>query len=173
MGAMVMVCPLQPAQISKIDVQYFGLDHQQHIGTLIVNKKVAIEVQQIFMHLDNARFPIAKIKPLINYPNEEAAMSDNDTFALTCRYIANSNIISNHSFGLAIDINPVFNPYVKGKIIVPENGLSYINRSNLMPGMIKNNDTVVQTFAHYGWRWGGNWKSLKDYQHFEKYSHSI
>ncbi len=165
---MITGCPINPDQLSHVNVPYFGLDHEQHAGILVVNKNVAQEIQQIFATLDQAHFPIAKIKPLSDYNNEDEALADNDTFAFSCRYILRSTKLSKHSFGIAIDINPVFNPYIKGNLIIPLQGAPYIQRDTVVPGMIINNDVVVQTFAQYGWHWGGKWKTLKDYQHFEK-----
>jgi len=81
--------------------------------------------------------------------------------------------LSNHSKGLAIDINPLYNPYVKtnknGKIIIsPEKGKKYADRKQSFPYKIDKNDLCYKEFIKHGFIWGGAWKSLKDYQHFEK-----
>lgn len=164
--------PLYCASIHElvdVKVNYWGLDQQTHTGILEVNQLVAQQVKQIFQSLYQAKFPIAKIQPLSAYQNNDAqALADNDTFAFSCRYMTGSTqYLSMHSFGLAIDINPLLNPYVKGDLILPPQGKAYLHRSSAVPGMIVNNDIVVQTFKKYGWIWGGNWKSPKDYQHFE------
>jgi len=69
-----------------------------------------------------------------------------------------------HAYGYALDINPMQNPYIKGKIVVPPGALYDINK----PGTLISSSPVVKIFIRLGWTWGGNWKSLKDYQHFEK-----
>ena len=76
--------------------------------------------------------------------------------------------MSNHAYGLAIDLNPKVNPYVKNDLVLPTNGLAYVNRDQHVLGIIKKNDAVYQLFTSHGWTWGGDWTSLKDYQHFEK-----
>jgi hypothetical protein len=151
-------------------VSYFGFDNQVHQGALIVNKKIAPEVSIIFKNLLQQRFPIQKIQPAYIYKgDDQAAMADNDTSAFNCRPITGqSKAFSMHSYGIAIDINPVMNPYVKGNIILPTAGKAYLDRSKNSKGMIHKNDAVYNLFEHYGWQWGGNWQSLKDYQHFEK-----
>jgi hypothetical protein len=166
----VMACPVGSDQLMNINVTYWGFDQKSHVGTLVINKKVAPEIMEIFATLHQAKFPIEKIQPLVGYHyNENKAMQDNDTFAFNCRAITNHNsILSKHSYGIAIDINPLQNPYIKGETIFPPEGKPYIDRNAAVIGTIVDSDIVVQTFKKYGWQWGGNWKSLKDYQHFEK-----
>ena len=79
--------------------------------------------------------------------------------------------MSYHALGLAIDINPLQNPYVRGSVIEPIEGKPFVNREQKVPGMIFENDAAVRAFKKRGWKWGGNWKKTKGYydlQHFEK-----
>ncbi len=73
---------------------------------------------------------------------------------------------SEHAYGTALDLNPVQNPYVTSSTVLPPAGRSYLDRSNDRPGMVVRGDVVVRSFAAQGWEWGGDWSSLKDYQHF-------
>ena len=73
-----------------------------------------------------------------------------------------------HSYGLAIDINPLINPYVKGDYISPKEAKPYVDRSQIKLGMIDKDDLCYKLFTKYGWKWGGIWNTVKDYQHFEK-----
>ena len=91
----------------------------------------------------------------------------NDTASFACRPSTGSTTTwSRHAYGLAIDVNPFHNPYVKGAVVLPELATAYLDRGNVRPGMIVSNDVVVRAFRSIGWEWGGDWKTLKDYQHF-------
>lgn len=168
--AAVLTCPISPHDLVNLQLPYWGLDHQTHQGILVVNKTVEDQVIQIFEILYQAKFPIAKMKPLEDYDNnDQKALEDNDTFGYSCRTITGyKNLFSKHAYGLAVDINPVFNPYIKNNIILPSNSKFYINRNLNQPGMIHPNSVVTDAFEEYGWQWGGYWHSQKDYQHFEK-----
>ncbi|WP_129598357.1 M15 family metallopeptidase [Anaerophilus nitritogenes] len=156
--------------LAYVKICYVGFDDQDHQGELIVHKKVAKEVVEIFEELYKAKFPIEKIKLIDKYgASDELSMQDNNTSAFCFREVTGSSKnLSKHSYGIAIDINPIQNPYIKGKKISPLQGKQYINRLNMQKGMIFKNDVCYNAFKSRGWTWGGDWKSLKDYQHFEK-----
>jgi len=88
------------------------------------------------------------------------------TDAYACRPVRDSKVWSQHSYGLAVDVNPFQNPYQKGKIVLPELATSYLDRGAVRPGMILPDGPVVRAFAAIGWKWGGDYHSLKDYMHF-------
>ena len=96
-------------------------------------------------------------------------MLSNNTSGFNYRTVTGGKKLSKHSYGFAIDINPVQNPYFKGKVVLPEGAI--YNPSK--PGTLTSDCVVVKTFIRLGWDWGGNWKSLKDYQHFEKVLNKI
>ena len=152
-------------QLTLVNVKYYGFDSLIHRGQIIVNKSVEGDVIEIFEELLKEKFPIEKVIPIKHYNwNDDLSMQDNNTSSFNYRTIANSNRMSAHSLGLAIDINPRINPYIKGEKISPSNG-SY-NRSKL--GTITDTTTCFKIFKKYGWKWGGNWRYSKDYQHFSK-----
>lgn len=96
-------------------------------------------------------------------------MEDNNTSVFCSRAVVGwPGVFSEHSYGGAIDINPLFNPCIKGAVIYPAQGASFVDRNQNLPGMIHENDACYQAFTKRGFRWGGHWHSLKDYQHFEK-----
>ncbi len=110
-------------------------------------------------------FPIEKVVPIVAYGwDDETSMRDNNTSAFNYRFVQGTEILSNHSYGRAIDINPLFNPYVKGSVVQPH-GATY---SPARSGTIVDKDSVVLLFEGVGWTWGGHWQNLKDYQHFER-----
>ncbi len=152
-----------------LTVTHWGFDDNRYYGELIVNKAIADEVLEIFKELYEAEYPIYKMVLVDEYDaDDEISMIENNTHVFNYRKVKGSNAISNHSYGLAIDINTIQNPYVKGSIIAPEAGSDYLDRNDVRKGMIIKGDVCYNAFVSRGWIWGGSWNSLKDYQHFEK-----
>lgn len=166
--------PLDPTVISYDELRYLtvlhhGYDGFVHVGELIVNVCVADEVLQIFKELYLMGYPIEKMRVMSCYGgSDELSMEDNNSSAFNFRYMTDGGKLSYHAYGLAIDLNPKVNPYIKEELVLPVNGKEYVNRNKCVLGMIKKDDAVYQLFKRYGWTWGGDWTSLKDYQHFEK-----
>ena len=153
--------------LAIIDVEFLGFDSLIHNGLLIVNKGVINEVQQIFLLLLKERFPIEKIYPMTLYDwSDLNSMKDNNTSCFNYRNKVHGHSLSMHAYGLAIDINPMLNPYlnIKSGKITPDKATYDLSKK----GTIHANSIVVKIFEQYGWHWGGYWKSNKDYQHFEK-----
>jgi hypothetical protein len=155
-----------------ITLSHYGFDHCVHTGELIVHAAIAQKIICIFQELFNAEYPIEKMILVDDYDADDIrSMSDNNSSAFNFRFIEGTTKLSNHSKGLAIDINPLYNPYVRtvnGVVsILPENGSAYANRSYPCPYYIHKNDICYQIFLKYGFTWGGDWTISKDYQHFE------
>lgn len=163
-------CPLGLNELSSVEISYWGFDQQVHQGVLIVNHHVAKEVVDIFREIFQQKFPIEKIVPIDYYHGDDKkAMLANDTSAFLCRKMTRKpHRFSTHSYGTAIDINPVQNPYVIGNYVEPTTAKAYLNRKLIKKGMITKGDVVYNAFKRHGWRWGGDWHHIKDYQHFEK-----
>jgi D-alanyl-D-alanine carboxypeptidase len=162
--------PIKLEDLAYLKITYFGFDGKPHLGCMIVHKKVAKEVLEIFQGLYRAKFPIEKIALIDDYgADDNRSMSANNSSALCVRPLTGEKHgFSRHSYGLAIDINPLQNPYVKGKTVSPAAGKNYLDRTKPRQGMIIKGDVCYNAFIARGWQWGGEWKSLKDYQHFEK-----
>ncbi len=161
--------PIDLEELAYVEITYWGFDEQPHLGELIVNREVADEVVSIFQDIYEARFPIEKIKLIDEYDaNDDLSMEDNNTSAFCFRIVTGGKSFSKHSYGVAIDINPIQNPYVSGHVVSPEKGREYLNREDIRRGMVVKDDEVYNAFKSRGWTWGGEWNSLKDYQHFEK-----
>jgi hypothetical protein len=163
-------CPVEPAQLRRVGVDHIGFDGQPHRGELIVNEGLVPEVITIFEQLYRLGFPIEKIRTADHYPaaDDELSMEDNNTSAFNCRGIPGTNRWSQHAYGRAIDLNPLLNPciYASGAF-QPQNAAPYLDRSRTDPGLLHNGDPAVRVFTDRGWRWGGNWTTPIDYQHFE------
>ena len=153
-------------ELSLINVYYLGYDSLVHRGQLVCHKSVANELKEIFIELYKIKFPIESVRPISLFEwNDEISMSSNNTSCFNYRTVSNSNKLSEHSKGLAIDLNPKYNPYISSKgVISPKNG--EYNNKNI--GTIIVDSKVISIFRDKGWKWGGNWKRSKDYQHFSK-----
>lgn len=163
-------CPVQPEDLRQLTLTYWNFERKPSTGILIVHKDLALEVSQIFRDLFRDGFLIEKMVPVDDYQGDDnASMAANNTSAFNCRDITGqTGKFSNHSWGRAIDINPLTNPYIKGEKVLPPEGRQYLDRSRAHPGSILNGSLTVKRFARAGWQWGGNWKDRQDYQHFEK-----
>tara|TARA_B100000768_G_scaffold175147_1_gene186218 strand:+ start:79 stop:735 length:657 start_codon:yes stop_codon:yes gene_type:complete len=153
-------------ELSLINVYYLGYDSLVHRGQLVCHKSVANELKEIFIELYKIKFPIQSVRPISLFEwNDEISMSSNNTSCFNYRTVSKSNKLSEHSKGLAIDLNPKYNPYISSKgVISPKNG--EYNNKNI--GTIIVDSKVISIFKDKGWKWGGNWKRSKDYQHFSK-----
>ena len=162
------------SELRYLRVLHIGFDGKTYIGELIVNQSIAEDILEIMSELYAQSYPIEKMVLIDAYgADDERSMSDNNTSAFNYREIAGSSKLSKHALGLAIDINPKYNPYVKdsgtGELHVsPANGADYADRDWDFPYKITEGDLCLQLFQEHGFAWGGNWNSVKDYQHFEK-----
>lgn len=163
-------CPVPLEQLAYLQLSYWGFDNKTHTGKLIVNQELAHEVVDIFKELYHHHFPIQRMELMDTFYGDDAAsMVANNTSAFNCREVTGrAGEYSQHSYGRAIDINPLMNPYVKGNLVLPPEGTVYVERAHPDPGQIVNGDIVYQTFIKHGWDWAGGWFDLQDYQHFEK-----
>lgn len=163
-------CPVAINHLRYLVLDYWGYDEKPHQGAMIVNQVLAQEVRAIFDALYQHHFPIERIDLMEHYQGDDLlAMQNNVTSAFNCRAVTgNPNAFSQHSYGRAIDINPLVNPYVKGAKVSPEQGRIYVSRHTPFKGKITVTSLVYKEFRKHGWSWGGRWPDLQDYQHFEK-----
>lgn len=163
-------CPVPPNDLRQLTITYRDFQGAPRTGTLIINKDLASETLRIFQDLFAHRFQIERMEPIEEYGgSDDASMAANNTSAFNCRDATGKpGVFSNHSWGRAIDINPLTNPYVKGSKVLPPEGRRYLDRTREFKGSILKNGYVVQEFEKAGWTWGGRWPDRQDYQHFEK-----
>lgn len=156
-------------ELNYLRITYYDYEGNKHIGEMIVNAKIADEVLEIFKELYDVKYPIYQMKLVDEYNGSDYdSIEANNTSSFNYRYIENTTTLSNHAFGLAIDINPIENPYVLDGNVEHAKSEEYINRSKFKIGMVTPDDECVKIFKKYGWTWGGDWINPKDYQHFEK-----
>ena len=162
-------CPVAPAQLRRLRVRYWGFDRRAHTGSAIVNARAVRPLTRVFARLYARRFPIRRMRPVDAYGGrDERSLAADNTAAFNCRYAVASGPKrwSVHAYGLAIDVDPVENPYVLGGTVHPRAGRAYLDRSRVRRGMAVRGGVLVQAFASVGWSWGGRWASSPDYQHF-------
>ncbi|MBQ9488289.1 MAG: M15 family metallopeptidase [Selenomonadaceae bacterium] len=165
-------CTLPVEDLRYLHVLHKDLQGNTHEGEIICNAYIAYDLIDIFQKLYLANYPIEKIKLVDEYnADDELSMRDNNSSCFNFRFISHTKRISKHGLGLAVDINTLYNPFVKysdGKrILEPATAEKYLDREKDFPYKITENDLCYKLFIEHGFEWGGNWKSLKDYQHFE------
>jgi D-alanyl-D-alanine carboxypeptidase len=162
-------CPVAPAQLRRVRLSYWGFDGRAHTGALVVNASAVGDVVRVFRRLYEGRFPTRRMRPIDAYRGvDERSLAADNTAAFNCRYAVapGPKRWSVHAYGLAIDIDPVENPYVLNGRVHPRAGRAYLNRSRIRPGMAYRGGLLVNAFAAAGWQWGGRWTASPDYQHF-------
>lgn len=167
-------CTVSRNELRLVNVLHIDFEGNTQQGEIICNKAIADDLCEIFHELYRQRYPIERIRPIDYYnADDELSMQANNTSCFCYRVVNGSNKLSAHALGMAIDVNPLYNPYVKRRkdgtlIIQPKTGRPYTNRKRSFKYKITHQDLVYRLFAQHGFTWGGDWRSLKDYQHFEK-----
>lgn len=167
-----------------IKVLHYNFYHQIQVGELVVNQAIAEDCRQIFMELFQEEYEINSMYLIDRYYEKDQArngeqvdissINDDNTSAFHYRKIAGTEVLSNHAYGMAIDINPLENPYVKEAdlqqtVASPYKDYnSYKDRTAQRAHMISKDDACYRIFKSHGFQWGGEWNGNKDYQHFEK-----
>ena len=163
--------------LKYLNVLYVDFDGETQEGEIVCNAAIAEDLTEIFHELYKADYRIERIRLIDEYnADDNLSMEDNNTSSFCYRVVENTTRLSNHAYGMAIDINPFYNPYVvynsEGTRITPVGSEIYADRSDAVmnPYRIDKNDLVYKLFKEHGFTWGGDWNSCKDYQHFEKKS---
>src|SRR6266540_4281247 len=162
-------CPVPPAQLRRLRLSYWGFDGEPHTGTLVVNTTAVNDLVRVFSRLYAARFPVRRMRPIDAYGgNDERSLAADNTSAFNCRFAVGPGPRrwSTHAYGLAVDVNPVENPYLEGRRVHPRAGRAYLDRTDVRPGMAVRGGLLVRAFSAVDWQWGGRWRGTPDYQHF-------
>ncbi|MGD9545591.1 MAG: M15 family metallopeptidase [Methylocystis sp.] len=162
-------------QLVLLRVPYLDFDGASQTGSLIVARSVAKAVAGAFQDIyDSGKFRIYRMSLIDEFDGDDArSMAANNTSGFNCR-TTDRGAMSRHAYGMAVDINPVQNPYREGNLTEPEAGRAYDRpdkRRRDIVGIIVDGDVVTRAFARQGWRWGGHWKRSVDYQHFSNDGH--
>ena len=162
------------ADLRYLRISHYDLEGRTHVGELICNKLIAQKLLTIFRELYASHYPIQRMRLPDNYDaDDERQMRANNTSCFCYRNVSGSKNLSKHARGLAIDINPLYNPYVRyskkdgHQIVEPATGKPYVDRKADYPYKITTTDLCYKLFIKHGFSWGGAWRTMKDYQHFE------
>ncbi len=164
-------CFIPRENLRYLHVLHTDYDKKTHEGEMVCNKEIARELVEIFRYLYAAEYPIEKMRLIDDYDaDDERSMGDNNSSAFCFRVVAGTAHLSRHAYGMAVDINPLYNPYVKPEKFTPVNAGAYVDRTADFPYKIarENEDYALTLFEAYGYFWGGEWGEVHDYQHFEK-----
>jgi poly-gamma-glutamate synthesis protein (capsule biosynthesis protein) len=175
-GSWRIGCPVPLSDLRYVTLTYYDFDDVERQGEMILHYIVAKDVVDIFAKLHKMRYPIRRMRLVSDYrANDYRSIEADNTSAFNCRLATGSKKWSNHSYGKAIDLNPIENPYISRrghishkkslKFRVRDRGRSTLPSDR---AVIKKDSIVVKLFEEKGWRWGGNWRGIKDYQHFDK-----
>jgi len=156
-------------ELRYLTIPYYDYEGKVQIGEMVCNKVIARDLLYVFRDLFSVQYPIASIRLVDDFgASDEASMQANNTSCFNYRKVFGTMGLSKHAFGLAVDINPLQNPCVKGNRVQPSTAMEYVDRTKEFPHKIDDNDYCRKVFATHGFQWGGNWRGSKDYQHFEK-----
>ncbi|MBY3151139.1 M15 family metallopeptidase [Rhizobium laguerreae] len=162
-------CPRR-GELVLLSIPYVDFEGKEKTGRMVVHRDVAAEVLAIFEDLHRQKYPINSIRLIDDFHgDDDASMAANNTSAFNCRLVPGSAALSMHSQGRAVDINPVQNPFIWRGTVRPPSGASFDGKAERIkrkPGVITAGDGVTTAFSKRGWKWGGDWFSMKDYQHF-------
>jgi len=168
-------CPLTLEDLRYLRIRHKNFRGKEQWGELVVHKEVASEVVKIFEALYHADYPIYQMRLVSDFGgNDWRSIEADNTSAFNCRKATGSKQWSKHSYGRAIDINPIENPYIaRNGHISHKASLAYRKRVHQKDttedrALLLYNDKAVKIFKQYGWEWGGDWKGVKDLQHFSK-----
>lgn len=167
-------CTVRRADLRYLRLSHVDADKKEHVGEMVCNKAIANDLLEIFRELYRQKYPIQHIRLIDDYEaDDERAMRDNNTSSFCYRKISGSTKLSKHAMGMAVDINTLYNPYVRtGKdgrrIVEPATAVKYVDRRKSFPYKIVKGDLLYRLFLQHGFKWGGSWRTVKDWQHFEK-----
>ncbi len=168
-------CPVPLSDLRYLQMPYRGFDGKEHRGEMVVHKAVAKEVVALFESLYAQGYPIHQMRLVSDFGgNDWQSIEADNTSAFNCRKATGSKKFSRHSYGKAIDINPIENPYIsRNGHISHKASYAYKKRRHRTNtpkdrAVLLQNDRTVRLFKQYGWKWGGEWQRVKDYQHFWK-----
>ena len=167
-------CTVRRADLRYLRLSHFDAEKKEHVGEMVCNKAIANDLLEIFRELYRQKYPIQRIRLIDDYEAEdERSMRDNNTSCFCYRTVSGTTKLSKHATGMAVDINTLYNPYVRtGKdgrrIVEPATATEYVDRRKSFPYKIVKGDLLYRLFLQHGFTWGGSWRTMKDWQHFEK-----
>ena len=167
-------CTVARTDLRYVKALHYDAEGKLRIGEMVCNKAIANDLVEIFRELFRQHYPIERMVLIDNYDaDDERSMRDNNSSCFCYRRVAGSKTLSKHATGMAVDINTLYNPYARKRsdgswFIQPATAKPYCDRTKQFPYKIVSGDLCCRLFKQHGFRWGGDWKAYKDYQHFDK-----
>lgn len=167
-------CTIPRTQLCRLRLIHTTAEGRIRLGEMVCNRAIAHDLLSIFRSLYAAHYPIERVTLIDDYgADDERSMTANNSSCFNYRPVAGSHKLSAHSRGMAVDINPLYNPCCRTRrdgrrIIQPAKGRQYADRAVSSPYRIQSGDLLQRLFLAHGFTWGGTWRTVKDYQHFEK-----
>jgi hypothetical protein len=159
-------CPVPIRKLRLVRVSIHKFDGSVRQGRMIIHRRGAHDIVTVMHKLWRVGYPIRRMRLIDAYgADDDRSMAADNTSAFNCRYVSGTTRWSMHAYGLAVDLNPVENPYVAGSHVSPAKGAKCADRC-CHPAIVHAGDAVVRAFASVGWGWGGSWSGARDYQHF-------
>ena len=164
-GATIRLSELRYLRLSYVD-----FDGESRTGEMVCNAAIAQDLLEIFQALYEAEYPIRSILLVDDFGgSDDESMKADNTSCFNFRTVPGSTNLSRHALGMAVDVNPLENPYINVRgVVMPDEGRPYVDRSRDFPHKITRDDLCCRLFLEHGFTWGGSWANRKDYQHFEK-----
>lgn len=167
-------CTISRRSLRYLRILHCDAEGRTHVGEMVCNERIAADLLSIFRQLYEARYPIERMVLIDDYDaDDERSMTANNSSCFNFRRMTTGKTLSKHAQGLAVDLNPRYNPYIKRRkdgtmMISPTAGRLYADRKHPSKYQIKAGDLCHRLFLEHGFKWGGAWRYSKDYQHFEK-----
>lgn len=158
------------SELRYLRLSYVGFDGAPQTGEMVCNAAIAQDLLEIFQALYEAGYPIRSILLVDDFGgSDDESMKADNTSCFNFRTVPGSKSLSRHAFGMAVDVNPLENPYInRSGVVMPAEGQPYVDRDRDFPHKITRDDLCCRLFLEHGFTWGGSWSDRKDYQHFEK-----
>ena len=160
---------IQVEDLRYLTIPYYDFNGEIQQGEMVCNKAIAHDLLVVFCELFHLEYPINSIRLVDDFDaDDEASMEANNTSCFNYRNVPGTTNLSKHALGMAVDINPLQNPWIPGKKVYPVNAVEYVDRTRDFPHKIDHDDACYRIMKARGFFWGGDWKRGTDYQHFHK-----
>ena len=179
-----------------VKLLHYGYDDKVKVGELIVHKAILDETKEVFSKLFDAKYQIYSMKLIDDFwvdndtdKTDRNSVLNNNSSSFCFRNIAGKKKLSKHSLGIAIDINPLVNPYTSrnsdgsfDSTPLSEYEKSFLSdreeKAKQDPHIIVLGDYICKTFDSVGFECGGIWPLQSelwacDWQHFEPNTNKI
>ena len=167
-------CTVPRSSLRYLRLLHYDAEGRVKTGEMVCNRRIAADLVAIFKQLYTHKYPIESIRLIDDFDaSDERSMRANNSTSFCYRTVKGSKKLSAHATGMAVDINALYNPYYKRhsngrETVQPANAKRYCDRRAQFPYKIVEGDLLHRLFTSHGFQWGGAWRSVKDYQHFEK-----